>query len=471
VQTLSLSSVTLISLLIGVAVGKNSIRSGQYFINALVGTAAFGALMYGGFTWYDETFLFGFLGCMLFNQIKFPIKSLFDRQKIYFLFLIYFLFEFVNAIYFFHNNNEDVIRKFRWLIFLLLLLLLATLGKLDKNKNFVVTVIHLWTIVLFLTVYLLSNYIVLLKTGSAGYAQYAQVPERGYIDAIWANTAYVTLSLFIFMYVAMIGLIQKYSKMNINLSRLVLLMVSFIFGLTLSRGGFFLSALLLGSFFISQRGWKNLISSFLMLSMITAAMIIGLNASGKGNLETFGRDIRGTVEVLLDENRTTGRESDRIKQYTQLTEVITSSSTDSQGSSSSTDSQGSSSSTDSQGSSSSADSQISRLWHFLLGHGIRTSGNVLALANGDSDQSKYSMSFAPSIPIEFGFIGFVLFLLTIFEGIKNLFWSKSKNKLMVITLVSGAVLTTLVVNNFDFIPLYILIGSARHLSSSYSKKD
>ena len=114
-----------------------------------------------------------------------------------------------------------------------------TLGNLDKTRNFGITKTQLWVIILFLTLYLLSNYLVLRETGSAANAQYAQVPARGFIDAVWANSAYVTLSVFIFMYVAMIGLIQKSSKITVTLSKLILFMSSLIFGLTLSRSGFF----------------------------------------------------------------------------------------------------------------------------------------------------------------------------------------------------------------------------------------
>jgi hypothetical protein len=448
-QIFALSSVTLISLVIGVLVGKNSIRSGQYFANALVGTAAFGPLMYGGFTWYDESFLTGFLGCMLFYRIKFPIKASIRKQKIYFSFLIYFTFEFLNGIYYFQNNNEDFLRKFRWLLLLALLSTVFSLGNLDKSKNFVVTIGHLRSIVLFLIAYLVTNYVVLLETGSAGYAQYAQVPERGYIDAIWANTAYVTLSIFIFIYIAMIGLIQRYSTKTVTLCKFTLFLSSLIFGLTLSRGGFFLSILLLGAFLISQAGWKSPINSFIILSIMTVPMIIGLNASGKGNLSGFASDIKNTVLVPLDENRSTGRESDRIKQYTQLTKVIGTPDSESQVVNDS-------------------ESQVVNLWHNLFGYGLRTSGPVLALANNDPDQSNYSLSFAPSVLIEFGLIGAVLFLLIIFEGIQSLFRSKSKEKLLILSLILGAVLTTFVVNNFDYIPLYMLLSSTIYLSKSDS---
>jgi hypothetical protein len=464
-QIFALSSVTLISLVIGVLVGKNSIRSGQYFANALVGTAAFGPLMYGGFTWYDESFLTGFLGCMLFYRIKFPIKASIRKQKIYFSFLIYFTFEFLNGIYYFQNNNEDFLRKFRWLLLLALLSTVFSLGNLDKSKNFVVTIGHLRSIVLFLIAYLVTNYVVLLETGSAGYAQYAQVPERGYIDAIWANTAYVTLSIFIFIYIAMIGLIQRYSTKTVTLCKFTLFLSSLIFGLTLSRGGFFLSILLLGAFLISQAGWKSPINSFIILSIMTVPMIIGLNASGKGNLSGFASDIKNTVLVPLDENRSTGRESDRIKQYTQLTKVIGTPDSESQVVN---DSESQVVNDSESQVVNDSESQVVNLWHNLFGYGLRTSGPVLALANNDPDQSNYSLSFAPSVLIEFGLIGAVLFLLIIFEGIQSLFRSKSKEKLLILSLILGAVLTTFVVNNFDYIPLYMLLSSTIYLSKSDS---
>ena len=427
-RMVGLLSVSFFSLFIGALVGRNSIRSGRYFPNTLIGTAAFGPLMYGGFTWYDEIFLSGLLAFMYYKRIKLPIKEFIKKQKIYFVFLLYFLFEFFNGISFFQSNNEEILRKFRWLIFLLLLFWVATIGNLDKSRKFDITKTHLLIIVSFLTFYLCSNYLVMRKTGSTAYAQYAQVPERGFLDAVWANTAYVTLSILVFMYIGMIGLIQKSSKMNVALSRAILSMSSLLFGLTLSRGGFFLTFLLLGAFLISQKGWKSLSNSALMLTLIIFPMVIGLNATGKGNLEGFASDIANTLLVPFDQNRSNGRESDRIEQYTQVDNLAN-----------------------------------STYWHDLFGYGLRTTGLVLAIANEEPEQSKFSMSFAPSILIEFGLIGIVLFLSFIFAEIKNLFRSRSKDKLLVLALILGAVLTTTVVNNFDYIPLYMLLSGSTYL--------
>jgi hypothetical protein len=445
--------VTLTSVLIGALVGRNSIRSGRYFINVLIGTAAFGPLMYGGFTWYDETFLFGLLGVMFYRRIEFPFNEFIKTQKIYFAFLVYFLFEFLNGVYFFYNNNEEILRKFRWLIYLFLLLLVATLGSIDRSKKLEVTNKHLWLIISFLTVYLTWNYLVLRETGSAGYAQYAQVPERGYLDAIWANTAYVTLSVFIFMYIGMIGITQKSSKINLRLSKLVLSISTLIFGLTLSRGGFFLTFLILGAFLVSQKGWKSPAKSFLLLLLITFPMIIGLNVSGKGNLQGFISDIKATVLVPFDENRAIGRESDRIQQYTEINSLIKSPAVESTKSPAVESTK-----------SPAVESKSLFTLNNLFGYGLRTSGLVLSMANEESDQSKYSMSFAPSIPIEFGFIGIIILLLAILEGIKILFRSNSKDKLLVLTLILGTILTTTVVNNFDYIALYMLLSGSKYLT-------
>ena len=453
--------VTLTSVLIGALVGRNSIRSGRYFINVLIGTAAFGPLMYGGFTWYDETFLFGLLGVMFYRRIEFPFNEFIKTQKIYFAFLVYFLFEFLNGVYFFYNNNEEILRKFRWLIYLFLLLLVATLGSIDRSKKLEVTNKHLRLIISFLTVYLTWNYLVLRETGSAGYAQYAQVPERGYLDAIWANTAYVTLSVFIFMYIGMIGITQKSSKINVRLSKLVLSISTLIFGLTLSRGGFFLTFLILGAFLVSQKGWKSPAKSFLLLLLITFPMIIGLNVSGKGNLQGFISDIKATVLVPFDENRAIGRESDRIQQYTEINSLIKSPDV---ASTESPDVESTESPDVESTESPDVESKNLFALNNLFGYGLRTSGLVLSIANGESDQSKYSMSFAPSIPIEFGFIGVVLLLVVILQGIKNLFRSNSKDKLLALTLILGATLTTSVVNNFDYITLYMLLSGSKYLT-------
>ena len=137
-------------------------------------------------------------------------------------------------------------------------------------------------------------------------------------------------------------------------------------------------------------------------------MIIGLNVSGKGNLQGFISDIKATVLVPFDENRAIGRESDRIQQYTEINSLIKSPAVEST-------------------KSPAVESKSLFTLNNLFGYGLRTSGLVLSMANEESDQSKYSMSFAPSIPIEFGFIGiiilevFVLYLKAIY-GAKQILW-------------------------------------------------
>jgi hypothetical protein len=166
-------------------------------------------------------------------------------------------------------------------------------------------------------------------------------------------------------------------------------------------------------------------------------MMFGLNASGNGNLQGFRSDIVATTLVPFDQDRATGRESDRIEQYSELSYLAKSLD---------------------------LESENLALWHRLFGYGLRTSGLALAIANKEPDQSKFSMSFAPSIPIEFGLIGVVLFLSIIFVGIQNLLRSRSKDKLLVLALTLGAVLTTTVVNNFDYIPLYMVITGSTYLT-------
>ena len=86
IDTYIIISLTFIILCLGYQVGKVSLRRKMYFGNILIGTSILGSLMYGGYTWYDESFLAGFLFYVFLRNRRFEIMSVIKENKLYFLF-------------------------------------------------------------------------------------------------------------------------------------------------------------------------------------------------------------------------------------------------------------------------------------------------------------------------------------------------------------------------------------------------
>jgi hypothetical protein len=107
-----------------------------------------------------------------------------------------------------------------------------------------------------------------------------------------------------------------------------------------------------------------------------------------------------------------------------------------------------------------------------FGYGLRTSG--LHLQKVMNTPTEHAMAFAPSILIEFGIIGIILLGSTILFSIKIIFQQTKSPPVLTLALILGAWSTIIVINNFDFIALYLLIGSRqilRWLSVSETVRD
>jgi hypothetical protein len=441
---------TFTSFIIGLLVGRFSSHQQQYFGNILIGTSVFGSFMYGGYTWYDEAFLSGIIIYIL-CRVNIYNKSKFFNVKradyVYALFLLYFLFASINGIFYFLSVGTElpyIVQKFRWIGFVLLLVATLLLGDLEKRSNLKVTSGQLVASIIFLLFYLISNYVVFRRTGSPAYAQYAQVPNRGLIDAIWASTAYVSTSVTILLAVGILGFLSSKSKSKILLSYVVLALGSFINGFTLSRSGFLLSLLLVIAAFVPSFYRKKALHNILASVIIICFTILGTQLAGVGLPKAFFCDVQRMFVSScyeLNDAEVTFQQSlnpDRKAQYDDAQRSY-------------------------------AESNNLRKY---FGYGLRTSG--LYLQKVMNTPTEHAMAFAPSILIEFGIIGIILLGSTILFSIKIIFQQTKSPPVLTLALILGAWSTIIVINNFDFIALYLLIGSRqilRWLSVSETVRD
>ena len=422
---------TFVIFVLGLIIGRVSRYQNSFHGNILIGTSALGALMFGGYTWYDESFLFGVIFSVFSQKHKLEFIKTIKENKFYSFFLLYFLFEFINGIIYFSkfdDNFLDITRKFRWFFFIFLLLFTLLLGKLKKVTIVELTTLQLVAILIFLMIYLVTNYVTFLKTGSPAFAQYAQDPTSGYLYAIWANTAYVSTTITILLAFGLLGSLKSNSRIKILMSYLVIIFCSIINGLTSSRSGYILSLLLvsfafLPSIFGEKRVLRNLFSCFLLL----LGTFVGLEASGEGNREAFYCDLTRMLSITCDVPSKGFLNPDRQDQYINSFFTL----------------------------------ESSNNFNILFGYGLRTSGSVISREN--NFDKEYATSFLPSFVIEFGLIGIFLVISMILNSVTGILSLKNKQPFLTLALLLSVLLTTVVVNNFDFIALYLLLGGSQSL--------
>jgi hypothetical protein len=105
--------------------------------------------------------------------------------------------------------------------------------------------------------------------------------------------------------------------------------------------------------------------------------------------------------------------------------------------------------------------ESSNNFNILFGYGLRTSGSVISREN--NFDKEYATSFLPSFVIEFGLIGIFLVISMILNSVTGILSLKNKQPFLTLALLLSVLLTTVVVNNFDFIALYLLLGGSQSL--------
>lgn len=425
----------LVVLIFGIVTGQKASVSKNSFSSILIGSLILGQFMIDGYTWYDEFYLAGALVPIYARRKKLGVKFSFRSNFALNLFFLFCIFETFRGIYFFKDLEGDYFLKIRWIVFFILLILITSILRSRDILNTILSTLQLTVILFFLLIYFITNAFAALKYGSAGYAQYAQSTDQKYLGAIWANTAYSTPTLFVFLAIGVIELLQSKSRSRTVLSVLVIFLTTSSYGLTLSRSGMILSLVIVITLLLVKSQLKTFYHLCIVLIFVIAGFFIGTQISSinSGDTKVLENLYCESVNVLIScENvgpREIGIGKDREIQFSRSFEYFSN----------------------------------SGITTKLLGTGNRTSGYLLADFFGDPKGSQYAMGFAPIFLIEFGLIG-MCFMFFILKRSLKVFWhSRDIRDLFTILILGGVLATTLVVNIYDFIPFYLLLSLDKDL--------
>jgi hypothetical protein len=413
-----------VSFFLGLFLARRRGDFSNSYVDLLVGTTVLSPLMVGGFTWYEEFFLGGYLVVKYFSQIKANRNSPRIKFGVTHILLLYLFLELAFGFYFFYQNGEIAFRKVRWVVFLILIYGVISEAK-KEWKSSSLQKIHLQVILIFTSVYFFWNQITIWKTGSAAYAQYAQVPARGTREAIWANTAYVTPSILICIAFAIICMLHSELKSIQIYSILIIIFCVLGQATALSRSGILLIFLCIGGASLAANSRKKAKTYSFLVFLTVCSTIFGLLLAGPGMLSGFLFDIKTTITIPFNTNIETNRESDRLLQFRDAYRVIR------------------------------EGTPTEALIRTLFGYGLRTSGLVLQKTEIVLSRDSYAMSLVPNLLIEIGVVGVLLFMFFFLMGMSTIYRNNSPYKLFQVMLAFGIVSSTLIVNNFDMIPLYL----------------
>jgi cytochrome b561 len=354
-------------------------------------------LMFFGVTIYEE--FFG-LGYFLGLNSKMRFKNVMKRgcSKTNFIFLSLFGLSILRGFYFFYSNDSFSLLKFRWLLFFAVIILLICL-EIDsdkpkpRDKAFSLKVIFLST-----GLYILVNFLSILKFGSSEKAQYAENSTSSL--GIFANTAYVTSSL-----IAMAFCLNSIFPKNATRESRSYFVLGYFFlfvsaTVTLSRSAFFALFVL-----------------FLVNSGFYRVRIVVLNCLLVG-ISSLGFWLGGSTP--LNELRLVGLQPDRVNQYSSTFEGF---------------------------------KDLSLLEKFV-GSGWRTSGIVL----GDMEIGQAHISMAPAILIETGIIGTAVFFWFVIRSFREVLFNRTHDGFVILFITKLLVLSSfIIVNEQDSILFYFFV--------------
>lgn len=348
--------------LLGFFLGRKSSETNSQiqFIDLLVLAGVGSSIMYGGKNWYDDTLILGFL--LGFREKNFTLKK--SQISVNHILFLYLVFEVFNGLHFFLRVDSPSNQLLLWLGFFALLIIIS-ISKIEFSfTNSITNPINIRIIFGLLIFYLICSLFAIVKFGTTAEIQFAQNPASGFSLAIWPNTAYITISMILFIFILMIHLIKLGPKSQLYLALISLILIGFLCAVSLSRSAVLLSFAILLSFLFKRQQFLR-IKYWKIFILFSISVMAGAYFS-ESALTDFGKDL-GKIEL----------QTDRKEQYVRSMEWIRNGTISEQ----------------------------------MFGNGWRTSG--ISLAKGK--EANYAASFVPILPIEIGLLGTGLLFVAIFS--------------------------------------------------------
>jgi hypothetical protein len=400
-----------------------SIPTSNNLLNLTIGIAMTSSIMIYGFSSYDEIFVLGFIFPFLYSFIKkreFRLSVTYSNISLVIVFALYWIFELVQGYILFTISSESYLRKIRWFIFIFLLLFLYIIFKNRLSYNLKIQKSGLLAIVIYLLSISLIFIYYVMTTGSTGNAQYAQKYDSQIPLNILTNSAYFSLTLVFFFYLALKSYLFKIDLSYKILIHLIIFFSYFISLLIYSRSTF-ASILLLNVLYIfykfAERTSKRRILLLLLNllgSILSTQFVEYLFRNSAHNIDYSSTLVYDATNFF--------NAKERLDQLEILITYI-------------------------------SYSDLSRI---LFGHGIRTSDLVLSkMFSPLVNVSNFDFYFVSNLLIEFGLVGTFIFIMLIalnFKPIYNFSQYKFLDFAMIVISLSHSFIT----NVFDNLLFYVI---------------
>ena len=400
-----------------------SIPTFNNFLNLTIGIAMTSSIMIYGFSSYDEIFILGFVVPFLYSFIKkreFRLSVAYSNISIVIVFALYWIFELVQGYILFTISSESYLRKIRWFIFIFLLLFLYIISKNRLSYELRITKSGLLAIVIYLLSISLILIYYIMTTGSTGNAQNAQKYDSQIPLNILSNSAYFSLTLVFFFYLALKSYILKIDLSFKIMTQFIFFFSYFISLLIYSRSTF-VSILFLNLIYIfykfaeHTRKLRILLLLFNLLGSILSVRFVEYLFRNLANNVDYSSTLVYDITNIFNLN-------ERLSQLKILITYIS----------------------------------YSDLSKILFGHGLRTSDLVLSkMFSLPTNVSNFDLYFASNLVIEFGLVGAFLFIMLIALNFKAIYYF-SQYKFLDFAMIVIFLSHSFIANVFDNLLFYVI---------------
>lgn len=436
IATLVLAVAFAAGLYLGSLADRNPARTWGLLGAGLVVTTA---LMLGGYTWYDEAFLFGFVLMNLPNLRSSnpgPLQQ--TRWLVFVAFCAYAGLEAVRSLIFFADiGGADVLQKLRWIVFFLAILLMAvkmrqSLQRSVRPDKTALTVMRGG--LLFVVVYLVVGFGAFLTSGSFGNAQYAQstlATSAGSAFAIFASTAYTTTAILVIVPAALIVLATKKRWTAFFGGFTVILCFASQVAYNSRTGMLLITVWIVGYVIVRVAASKSRITE---LALVPVLILIALTVTAVGEIPigTVLTDLGSTLHITEGTNQDL-QDIDRRIWLDSAGHALS----------------------DSDG------------LHAAFGYGWRTSGYVVApyvneqfflRAGKTKSEEDVAVESFTALAVDGGLVGLALFGLLLAGGLVTAMQAESGRRFILAVVPLSIVAVSLVANVFDVALYYILLA-------------
>ncbi len=294
---------SVLSLVVGIYFGYRTRRRPEfYWTYLIIGLVFTVPLAIGGYTWYDEFFAGGYLLANLPGKMRIKNKA---SHILFIIFLCYMILQAFRGIVFFSEVGfGDAIKKVRWVAFFTLvffLFLKITSEKVeayyDRNLPYKVTIAGL----VFNVIYLMFGAVSLYVSGSTGFTQNAMISDVYRLDtspllAIFGSTAYTASVLFVIVPAALIS-IKNDTLRSAKFAWLVLALALATQVLFLSRSGMLAITIFLVLFFFQNWRSRRVLHGLVVFSILVFSAVVIQDFFNEIPFAVIFEDLKNTLHL------------------------------------------------------------------------------------------------------------------------------------------------------------------------------